>query len=297
MTVLASPDLVSTAHTLDTMVDEVLSLLGASETWQVTTLVGALTDSATDFLVDSVGSISPGIIEIDHEVMLVSRVNPTSNQVTVGKRGYRGTAASPHASGALVFIAPPVTRGSVVREINGEIADLWSAGISSVATQQATVSSTNTVALPSGDPMVVDVKALVNGEWVRVRTWEVESGLPASESASGVVVVLPTLCSGDTVRVTIASRPPLFASVNDQFGATGLPATLRSLVVLGAACRLLPALDAYRLAFPTVGDGQQAQVGPASLLGRELRARYRERLAQEQSGFAKRNPSRIHFTR
>ena len=52
--------------------------------------------------------MSRGVIEIDHELMLVGSTDQATGQVTVVARDIGARAKSPHAAGSVVSISPPL---------------------------------------------------------------------------------------------------------------------------------------------------------------------------------------------
>ena len=76
----------------------------------------------------------------------------------------------------------------------------------------------------------------------------------------------------------VGSAPTAFTSTGQTWASTGLASSTKTLVLLGAATRILPAFDSYRLTLEKVQDQGNPTAGSASMLNRELRARYRERL-------------------
>lgn len=291
------PYVVSSDTSLDALVDEVLDLLGAADVDNVATLSAGVDADATTLALDSVANISRCLIEVDHELMLVQSVDPVSATATLfpSGRGYRGTAKAPHASGTIVTIRPAISRSAVIREINNEINELFPS-IMAPTVIEGNVSMSGWVEIPAGTSAVLDVMALYDTEWQRVRSWEAQKGASADISATGRAVRVPTVTWGNTVRVTVGNAPTAFTTSTQSWSNTGLPISTKSLVLLGAANRLLPAFDAYRLTLQKVEEQSSPSVGPASMLNRELRARYRERLASEQEAFFSQYPVRIHFT-
>lgn len=285
--------------TLDALVDEVLNGFGLMA-GPVAFLVQDVTESATTFVLSPGQTPSVGTaMEVDHELVLVASVDQQSGVVTTTTRGrgYRGSPATSHEAGALVACAPAIPRWTVIRAINAEIDSLYPA-VMAVSALDSEVYD-GVVPLDSVTDAVLDVRTLDSDgvTWERVRKWETESALPLSLAASGRAVIVPAVPDGTAVQVVVGSRPSLLTSADDDFVESGLPEQLSSLVVLGAALRILPPLDAYRLTMARVGNQEQAQLGPASLLAREWSRSYAERRDAATRDFRRLYPARTHFTR
>jgi hypothetical protein len=83
---------------------------------------------------------------------------------------------------------------------------------------------------------------------------------------------------------------------------TGLPASCKDVIILGAAARLASFIDPGRLTFGSAESDQQSQIagrayGAGTNASKYLLALYDKRLAEEGRKMNDRNPIRIHFTR
>jgi hypothetical protein len=83
---------------------------------------------------------------------------------------------------------------------------------------------------------------------------------------------------------------------------TGLPASCKDVIVLGASARLASFIDPGRLTFGSAESDQQSQIagrsyGAGTNASKYLLALYDKRLAEETRKMQDRNPIRIHFTR
>lgn len=283
-------DVTDTAVTA--LVDEVISLIGASDVDNVASLTAPTGTGDLTLSLDSVSGVSRCLVEIDYELIFVSSVDPTTNVATVFPtgRGYRGTSPASHATGSIVRIRPVIAASAALREINNEILGLFPSLMAATAVD-TTVTVDGWAVIPATASAVLDVMCKVDGQWQRLRSWEAQSSAHSDITATGHAVRVPTLSYGDSVRITLGAAPTTVTSAQ-SWSATGLPESVRPLVALGAACRLLPALDSYRLRIP---EAQNQQL-PATMLVRDLRARYREMLAQQQAAFFAQYPVRIHFT-
>ncbi len=288
------------AFTRNDLVEEVLLMCGGflGDQELVGTLSGSLTDSATTFTVTgsvfgdgAVSGFQPGVIEVDHELMYVGAVNPSTGVFSNVIRGFRGTTAATHASAAMVRDHPRVPRIQVVRAINQTLAGLFPR-VYGVAEQETAY--TNMVYAYDIPATAVNVLGVAIQEpdiasgWHRSRRWSFVSNA-TTESTTGKQVFVADAWVGSTIHVTYAKAPGTFSEAsgtNEDFATvTFLPEWCRELVVLGAAYRLIGLLDAGRLAERTAeGDllAQQSPTGGAQKLGAFLYAQFQERLASAE---------------
>ena len=282
--------------TVDDLVDEVISTVVGASSGNLAVLTSPVTATDLTLDLDSVSQVSRCIVEIDEELMLVSSVDPGTNTATVFAkgRGYRGTVAASHDSGSIVSIAPALSRASVLREINNEVVGLYPD--LTAPSIEMSVSTDGWVPIPEDAVDVLDVSVKNGSYWERLRHWEAWASAPEDVSYSGRAVKCPTLPNATEVQVTVGLRPEPFASTTETFESCGLPDSCRPLVVQGVILRLLPAFDSYRLTMAQVGDSSQAQLGPASVLAREVKSRRADLLAREVKALRNLYPARVHFT-
>ena len=262
--------------TLTNMIDEVLVNL-AGYTFQqdrstyITSAVTTTTSTSASPLVLSLGStdsVGKGILEIDEELLWVDTFDRVANTATVSPygRGYLGTTAATHAADAKVTISPTFPRFSVKRAINDTIRSLganifsvksttftFNAAVSTYAFANLNVKNILTVSWQSIGP---------TKEWVPIRKWDLDSvanpqafGYTSDDQVQTITLGEAPI-SGRTVKVIYATDPESFPELatpvltgNQVYTTiTGLPASTRDVVILGAAYRLLSFLDPARAA-------------------------------------------------
>ncbi len=284
------------AFTRNDLVEEVLLMCGGfiGDQELIGSLSGSLTDSATSFTVtgsvfgdSAVSGFQPGVIEVDHELMYVGAVNPSTGVFSNVIRGFRGTTAATHSSGAVVRDHPRVPRIQVVRAINGTLTGLYPRLYGVAETE---ITSTNFVYAYDIPATAVNVLAVALQEpdiasgYCQSRRWSFVTNA-TTESTTGKQVFVADHWSGSTIHVTYAIAPATFSEAsgtNEDFAtATNLPEWTRELVTLGAAYRLIGMLDAGRLGERTAEGDLLAQVSPvggAQKLGSFLYAQFQEGL-------------------
>ena len=291
----------TTTDTFDSLVDEVITSL---QGWgvdndQVMTLVNGV--SATDLQFTLSGDISRGLIEIGQELIWIDTVDAAVATAQPWGRGFKGTTPAAHAAGSMVSVSPSYPRSVVAREVNNAIRAVYPT-LYAVTAANVTVDENWQAALPADLDRVLMVEwQTPTGPWSMIDAWEaVHVADPATFSTGkGLLLGRPTP-PGATVRVTYAAPPSLLSTGDAPFTATGLHPGARDVVVLGAAARLLPWMDAGSLPKQTVTADlmdQQVPVGAAVSVSREIRNRYLARLGEERQALQARHLPRAHAVR
>ena len=266
---------------------------------QITSLSADLTDAATTLKVDSATGIASGLIEIGNELMWVTQFDSTSGDVQLlpKGRGFRGTTKEAHQLGDTVVISPTVPRSAIIRELNNQLRSLFP-HLYAVAEDTFTYSDLTQTAypIPATAEAVLDVRYKdYEGNWQRVRSWEVEH-------TPGAVPVIRFLNVplGQQVQVVYGVRPSTLDTDDALLTDTGLSASVKDVLVPGVLARLLPMIDVARLGVQhAVADelANARQLGSASALAGQFKKTFDERLALEINTLQRRYPARVHFTR
>jgi hypothetical protein len=274
-----------------------------------THLVSAVTAIATSITVDSAQNISTGIIQIDDELIYINAYDRTSGILTIPPygRGYNGTQASTHALGSRVIISPTFPsldiKGAINETIGSVFPDLYA-----TASHTFTYSPVRTTyPLPYDAEIVLGLSYEAIGptkEWVPIRGWRVDPmANTGSFDSRNSISIYSGVQAGRTVQVFYTSSPTEMDNNEDDFETvTGLPASCKDVIILGAAARLSAFVDPGRLTFGSAESDQQSQIagrayGAGTNASKYLLALYDKRLGEESRKLAKRNPTRIHFTR
>ena len=297
--------------TFGSMTDEVVRKLAGFTLRQdrQTHLTATASATATSITVASAQNISSGIIQIDDELIYVDSYDRNSGVLSIPPygRGYNGTSAATHQNGARVIVSPTFPSVDVKDAINETLLstfpDLYTTGIHTFAFSPAR----STYALPDEVETVLGVSYETTGpskEWLPVRGWRVDpmANTEAFNSRNSLTL-LSGVESGRTVQVFYTSAPTVMDADDDDFEiVTGLPASCKDLIVIGASARLASFIDPGRLTFGSAESDQQSQIagrayGAGTNAAKYLLALYDKRLAEEARKLNDRNPIRIHFTR
>lgn len=274
---------------------------------QSTYLTESVASGATTIKVNETSVVSRGVVEIEDELLYVDQVDSTSQNCSIPPygRGFQGTTAAAHSSGARVTNAPMFPRVLVKQAINDSIRavypDLYGVGASAIAFSPAQT----TYALPTGAEDVLAVAWQTTGpseEWVPLRRYRVDKNAAPTEFASGASLsIYDSVMPGASIRVVYSMQPAALSSNSDEFTTvTGLPASSEDLIRLGAAYRLIPFLDSPHLqGMSSEADfsANQRPTGGSAQLGRYMLQLYQVRLQEEIRRLAAQYPPRSYYTR
>ena len=303
--------------TLNSMIDEVLinlsgytfqqdrsTYLGAS----VTTTVSS-SASPTILTLGSTDSVGKGVVEIDEELLWIDSYDRIANTATVAPygRGYLGTTAALHSADTKVTISPTFPRYVIKKAINDTLRAI---GATIFAVKQTTF--TYNAAITTYELDNLNVQNIINiqwqevgpsKEWLRVKSWDFDSFPDVTTWGSGsqTVSVYDYITPGRTVKVVYATAPVALTNNSDVFtDVTGLPESVRDVVILGAAYRLLTYLDPARAAqvSPQADETDSKRpYGASQTATKQLYALYTQRLQEETSAQQQQYPPRVHYSR
>lgn len=305
------------SYTLSQMIDEVkIKLSGYTfqqeRSTHLTQPVTTLTSSSASPLILSLGSVDSlgkGIIEIDEELLWVDSYDRIANTATVSPygRGYHGTTPATHLVDTKVTVSPTFPRASIKSAINDTIRALGSSIFAVKDTSFAYVPTRSAYAFNNLNiKNILTVSASTIGpskEWVPLRRWDFDSIADATAFGAGAQVI--TLGEapqpGQTVRIVYATDPVAFTADTQDFATqTGLPESVRDVVILGAAYRLLSFLDPARATqtSPQADETDSKRpFGASRDATKQLYALYTERLNQEVKTQQQNYPTRVHYSR
>jgi hypothetical protein len=274
-----------------------------------THLTAALNATATTITVASANNISSGVIQIDDELIYVDSFDRNAGTLSIPPygRGYNGTSPATHQNGARVIVSPTFPSLDIKDAINETILatfpDLYTTGTHTFSFSPAK----STYALPDEVETVLGVSYETTGpskEWLPIRGWRVDpmANTDAFNSRNSLSLY-SGVESGRTVQVYYSAAPSVMDTNDDDFEiVTGLPASCKDVIVLGATARLASFIDPGRLTFGSAESDQQSQIagrsyGAGTNASKYLLALYDKRLSEEARKLNDRNPIRIHFTR
>lgn len=257
------------------------------------------TTFTVDFAFGQAVGVTPGVVEIDSELLYVTSVDSASGICTVANgfgRGYQNTTATSHTAGARVVSRPKFPRVWLFKKINEIIGSLYPQ-LYAVQRWTTTVTyPTNTYQLPTtaGTPInVLDVQwQHPIGDWIRVAGWDVDSYNATLRLGSGAMI-------GRPLRVEFAVEPTQFTSESDNFTVTGLPATCSDVLVYGIVAAAVPTLDISRAQLSSVEQSDRSRVVPPNVglnLGRYYETKFADRVKNEAAALRRQYKPRVRRT-
>jgi len=271
-------------------------------------------------LVLSVGdtnNIGKGIIEIEDEMMWVESYDRQSNTLSIAPygRGYNSTTAAAHAVNTKVTITPTYPRISVMRAINDTINAVYPKVFATGSVDFSFLASRTTYQIPSEAIQILHMAWQTVGptkEWLPIRQWRWD---PLADTAywgvsnpdgitpgySRTVSLYDNILPGRTVHCVYAKQPSLFTSESDNFEATtGLPSTMRDVLIYGAAARLTSYMDPARMSITSAAADEydsKRPYGTGINVSKNLMQMYQTRLEEESLKQKLQFPARVHYSR
>lgn len=301
------------------MIDEVkINLSGYTfqqdRSTYLTTAVTTLTSPSSSPTVLSLGSTTDfgkGVVEIGDELLWIDSVDRVANTATVAPygRGYLGTTAATAVVDTQVTVSPIFPRASIKKAINDTIAAV---GASIYATKQTTFTYNAAITTYNFNDLEIENILAISWqdigptkEWIRVKRWDFD---PFADTTAGTwtgtgsqtVTIGDVIIAGRTVKVMYATHPSVFTAINQDFSEqTGLSESVKDVVTLGAAYRLLQYLDPARAAqYSPQADEIDAKrpFGASNNAVRQLFALYTQRLNEERLKQQTQYPPRVHYS-
>lgn len=274
---------------------------------QSTTLSANIGTTDSTFVVTSTRGIatglSPGVIEIDQELMYCDSVDGTGNAtVPAWGRGYLGTPKSAHLAGARVISQPTFPRFWTLQAINETIDRVYPEIFVPKSYETTTTVPKFTYDLPADARWVLRAAWQEPGPaqyWRTVRRFRMSpgGGTQIGDTNKSVDVgdwVVP----GRPIQFIYAAPPlPLVNETDDFAGATGMSTGMIDVICFGAASGLLTvSQELSRLQMSSVEQQNRSQlVAPSAALtsSRYLDQKFNERLAEERISLQRLYPPRI----
>ena len=295
--------------TLNSLVDDVqLDLSGFTYRQdRVTYLLTATTTSDLVLNVASTENIGKSIIEIDDEMMWVDSYDRQANTVTIAPfgRGYNGTTAAAHATNAKVVITPTYPRAAVKRAINDTLNAVYPKVFSVGSTTASFLASRTTYPVPATAIQILSMAWQSVGptkEWLPIRQWRWDPIAYAPAFSTGrTVSIYDNVLPGRTINIVYAQLPVNMTSNTDDFETvTGLPTSMKDVIVYGAAWRLSSYVDPARISITAPGADEldsKRPYGTGTNVTKQLQALYQNRLEEESLKQKLQFPTRVHYSR
>jgi hypothetical protein len=295
--------------TLNSLVDDIqLDLSGFTYRQdRVTYLLTSATSSDFVLNVASTDNIGKGIIEIDDEMMWVDSYDRQANTITIAPfgRGYNGTTAATHVANSKVTITPTYPRYAVKRAINDTIGAVYPKVFAVGSSAVSFLASRTTYSVPAEAIQILSMAWQSVGptkEWLPIRQWRWDPIAYASSFPTGrTVSIYDNVLPGRTINIVYAHLPAAMTANADDFETvTGLPSSMKDVIVYGAAWRLSSYVDPARISISSPAADEldvKRPYGTGTNVTKQLQALYMNRLEEESLKQKLQFPTRVHYSR
>ena len=285
------------------LIDRVVSGLLAGtveERNKVASPVGA-SDTTMTMLYPLGGLRDGSVFELDNEQMYVWSSNSSSKTLTV-ERGFNGTTAASHDTGAIATVSPRFPRSSVLDQLNSDLNDLSSPmnGLFQVKTLDLAYNGSDRMLNITGATDMIDLFDVryryLNDDYPVLREVRLLRDMPTGDFASGFALALDQFTRAGTIRVIYKAAYGTFSSEASTVTDVGASAYLDDLLVLGAQMRLMAGREIKRNFTESQGDTRRPEEVPSGAVSNsmiQLQRLRRDRIQAEAARLNRQYPIRI----
>jgi hypothetical protein len=284
---------------------------------RATSLTQACTSGDLVLYVADTSNIGKGIIEIDDEMMWVDSYDRIANTVTIAPygRGYNATTPAAHTAYTKVVITPTYPRVAVMRAINDTINSVYPKVFGTGSVDVTFLASRTTYQIPSEAIQILHMSWQTVGptrEWLPIRqwrwdpladnaTWGVETPDAVTPGFAKTVSIYDNVLPGRTMHIVYAKQPSLLVNETDDFETvTGLPSSMRDVIIYGTAYRLTSYIDPARISITSAAADEfdsKRPYGTGVNITKQLQSLYQQRLEEESLKQKLLFPVRVHYSR
>jgi hypothetical protein len=233
-------------------------------------LAASLTSGDTSVVTTyDLGGLRTGsVFEIESELLYVWNANPASKTLTV-ERGYAGTTAASHTSGAILTLSPRFPRAQMLDAVNAELDDLSSTmnGLFRVITVDLTYNGSDRQINITNSGTIIELLdarlRYLADDYPVLNSVRLQTGLPTTDFASGNTLVFDEPVMAGTVRVRY--KAPFARATTEASDLTTdcfLPATCDDIVETGVMLRMMNAREIKRNFTESQGDTRRPDEVP-----------------------------------
>ena len=235
--------------------------------------------------------MSTGVWEIGEELVNVIAFNRSTGAVTNCIRGWRGTTATTHASGAMVVNNPRYPIAQVKKTINDTVRNMYPK-VPAIKEEEVTMTYSSTrYELPADVKNILSVTA----DETPLRVWKF---IPRPSGLTGTAIDIQASYSGP-VSVVYAAEPGVMTANNDDFETkTGLPSFAREAVIWGAMWRLYSTVELGRGLMSTADQAllnTPSPIGKATDLAKYLLGMFQQASAEAEQRMQALYPVQKHY--
>ena len=247
-----------------------------------------------------VNSLQPGtIFEISSELFYVWATNTPTNTLTV-ERGYSGTTAASHSSGAVLTLNPRFPKAQMFDALNQDIDDLSSPanGLFRVVTADLSYNGSDRQINITGATSIIDLVDVrlryLSDDHPVIRRVRLSRDMPTADFASGFALTFDEGTMAGTLRVRYKAPYTRLSSVSDNIQSVSyVPVSMEDILEYGVMSRMLSVREVKRNFIESQGDTRRSdEVPPGAMrdsFSNILRLR-RDRIVAEAARLARQYP-------
>ena len=233
-------------------------------------------DTAVVCTYDIGGFRTGSVFELGSEMFYVWDAQPSTKTLTV-ERGYLGTTAASHSSGAVLTLNPRFPRQQMLDSVNADIDDLSSTanGLFRVVTVDLTYNgSDRQIDITSSGTILelLDVRLrYLADDFPVIHSSRLQTGLPTADFPSGNTLVLDEPVMAGTLRVRY--KAPFTRATTEASDLTTdcfLPATCDDIIEMGVVLRMMAGREIKRNFTESQGDTRRPDEVPAAAVANSI---------------------------
>lgn len=251
---------------------------------------------------DLAGLRSGTVFEIDSELFYVWEAT-TGSKTLIVERGYLGTTAASHSSGAVITLNPRFPKAQMLDALNQEIDDLSSPanGLFRVVATNITYNGSDRQINITGATNIIDLIDVrlryLSDDFPVIRKIRLGRDLPTADFASGYALVFDEATMAGTLRVRYKAPFTRVSVISDDIqSVTYIPVTMEDILEYGVMARMLSPREVKRNFIESQGDTRRSdEVPPGAMrdsFSNILRLR-RDRIVAEAARLARQYPLTI----
>jgi len=260
-------------------------------------------DDTSFVMTYDLGGLRAGtVFEIDSELVYIWEATSGTKTVTV-ERGYMGTTAAAHTSGALVTLNPRFPKAQMLEALNQDIDDLSSPlnGLYRIVSVDVDYNGSDRQTNLTGATSVLDLIDVrlryLDSDYPVIRMTRLQRDLPTADFASGYAIVFDESVMAGSLRVRYKAPFTRVSAISDNLqSVANVPATMEDILELGVMSRVLSVREVKRNFIESQGDTRRSdEVGAGAMrdsFSNILRLR-RDRIIAEAAKLARQYPLTI----
>ena len=251
---------------------------------------------------DLAGLRAGTVFEIDSELVYIWEATSGTKTVTV-ERGYMGTTAAAHTSGAVVTLNPRFPKAQMLEALNQDIDDLSSPlnGLYRVVSTSIDYNGSDRQTDLTGATSVLDLIDVrlryLDSDYPVIRMTRLQRDLPTADFPSGYAIVFDESVMAGSLRVRYKAPFTRVSTISDNIqSVANIPTTMEDILELGVMSRVLSVREVKRNFIESQGDTRRSdEVGAGAMrdsFSNILRLR-RDRIISEAAKLARQYPLTI----